>query len=1008
MKKCKRCMAVGMVLLLALGVTPAFSSGISDYKFSRAYENVEYKTGDLMFSHRSNYDASNAWTGGDGWNGGWYPSVGAPAGDKPSIASRNDELWLHNYKATTSMSRKLAAPINTEADGEYYMTFQFYDSGATDLTKVNNKIGFGDINAPVNGPALYGGLCYNREDGGYHLQLGVDEKVIYDDRKFAWNDFNGQNNNVWQMKLHLHLDADGEDMLRMKAWRKTATEPDAWQLSLPCELTGQTLDMMDIRNNGTGGGINSIVIEGISGNEVSNIAEVFRRIEVGDEITRTEAAEAMVFIRDIAGESTVMLKSLYNDLLMPCIIANGWEDIAAVSLTESTITPDNPVCVDDADSIILTFSGAVVSSGIPQLKKADGTAVKTQIAIEENKITISLEEKLEPLNKYCLDLSGVKDTLGIAVTPQELVFSTGPVPSVNLQNGAEYGEGIRLVWTDLPEVAVTAQLDGKPIANGEQIFGVGERTLTIVASHEGKQVSRTITIFILEAFAPEVTNVAISGNAETGAVVTGTYVFSDKNNDAESGSVYKWYRCSSEQGEYVQIEGANQKDYTLTEQDEDCYLQFEVTPVADSLYASVGTAVRSEAFLGAFRPDARNVRIVGNAKPGETLSIQYDYYDANEDASSEPLYRWYCANRRDGEYALLENETKAELVITEAHFEQYIRAGVVAVSDKKPYAGQERFTEPVAAPAKPVVSNVVIGGTARVGEVLTAQYDFYDINGDEEFDSVLTWIDTSNGNTVGTGPVLHATSAMQGKNVALKVAGMSANEPKAAEPVVSEGVTIRAQKSSGSGGGGGNQLRGTGSNSAAAPSEPVSTTPAPSQPPARQERFSDIAGHWAETFISALADAEVVNGTAEGQFEPERAVTRAELVAMLMRTLDGEAAAYEPIYADVSPEDWFADAVMWAYAEGVISPDALFRPNDNITREETAKLLSYATDRIEDGELPYRDINEISDWAVKYVKCVYAHQLMTGDDEERFRPKSAITRAEAAAVLYRICGEATL
>ncbi|KOA20432.1 FecR protein [Clostridium homopropionicum DSM 5847] len=81
--------------------------------------------------------------------------------------------------------------------------------------------------------------------------------------------------------------------------------------------------------------------------------------------------------------------------------------------------------------------------------------------------------------------------------------------------------------------------------------------------------------------APVAINLSISGDSKVGNTLTGMYTYSDRDNDIEGTSTFKWYRGSSVDGlDKAEIEDATSLNYTLTESDLDKYIFFEVTPIA--------------------------------------------------------------------------------------------------------------------------------------------------------------------------------------------------------------------------------------------------------------------------------------------------------------------------------------------------------------------------------------------------------------------------------------------
>ncbi|MBK1809814.1 hypothetical protein JHL18_04055 [Clostridium sp. YIM B02505] len=83
--------------------------------------------------------------------------------------------------------------------------------------------------------------------------------------------------------------------------------------------------------------------------------------------------------------------------------------------------------------------------------------------------------------------------------------------------------------------------------------------------------------------APVASQVYLEGNAISGQTLTGKYSFIDVDNDTEGSTVFKWYRGAKADGsDKVLINGANSNQYTLTDEDGDKYIFFEVDPVAAS------------------------------------------------------------------------------------------------------------------------------------------------------------------------------------------------------------------------------------------------------------------------------------------------------------------------------------------------------------------------------------------------------------------------------------------
>ena len=117
---------------------------------------------------------------------------------------------------------------------------------------------------------------------------------------------------------------------------------------------------------------------------------------------------------------------------------------------------------------------------------------------------------------------------------------------------------------------------------------------------------------------------------------------------------------------------------------------------------------------------------------------------------------------------------------------------------------------------------------------------------------------------------------------------------------------------------------------------------------------------------------------------------------------------YKGSFSDVYEESWYADVIQTALDNGIIASADNFRPDDLITREEMAKIISGIAQlgKLYDEEVIlsdiYTDADTISQWAKMYVKYISLSGLMKGREDGTFAPKDGATRAEAAAVISRI------
>lgn len=205
------------------------------------------------------------------------------------------------------------------------------------------------------------------------------------------------------------------------------------------------------------------------------------------------------------------------------------------------------------------------------------------------------------------------------------------------------------------------------------------------------------------------------------------------------------------------------------------------------------------------------------------------------------------------------------------------------------------------------------------------------------------------------------------------------------------------------------------------PVQPQITPVAPVQPPADSStdssiKFVDIdEAKWATRPITKLAEAGIISGTGEGKFQPNRSVTRAEVVKMLTGILS-EDAEQKPAqsFEDVSESDWVFPYVNKATRTGLIigSADGLFHPDDLITREEMAVMTVRLLQQLETANggsgstAAFADLEEVSEWAVDSVTVLQKAGIVRGDLGNKFNPKNSLTRAEAVQIIYNVLSSA--
>ena len=163
---------------------------------------------------------------------------------------------------------------------------------------------------------------------------------------------------------------------------------------------------------------------------------------------------------------------------------------------------------------------------------------------------------------------------------------------------------------------------------------------------------------------------------------------------------------------------------------------------------------------------------------------------------------------------------------------------------------------------------------------------------------------------------------------------------------------------------------------------------------------------------AVYSHAAYIKGYEDGTFKPNRALTRAELAALLARNIDTVTAASGVDFTDVSTKHWAAADIAKVAAAGLMKgdPDGSFHPERAVTRAEmailSARLKQLSFDESDAAVSAISDVNK--HWAAGAIDAVKAAGLMTGFADGSFAPSKSLTRAEAVTVINRLFGRGPL
>jgi hypothetical protein len=175
--------------------------------------------------------------------------------------------------------------------------------------------------------------------------------------------------------------------------------------------------------------------------------------------------------------------------------------------------------------------------------------------------------------------------------------------------------------------------------------------------------------------------------------------------------------------------------------------------------------------------------------------------------------------------------------------------------------------------------------------------------------------------------------------------------------------------------------------------------------------FEDVGGYdWARKEIEVLASRGVIEGTSSSTYDPEKPITRADFVLLLVRGL-GLTAGFDDNFADVRAGDYYYEALGIAKKLGIVNGvgNGAFNPLDPITRQDMMVLVDRALRAA--GKLPevtepgrldaFHDQDLIADYAMSSAAALVERGIIEGSSN-RIRPMANASRAEIAVLIYRI------
>lgn len=175
----------------------------------------------------------------------------------------------------------------------------------------------------------------------------------------------------------------------------------------------------------------------------------------------------------------------------------------------------------------------------------------------------------------------------------------------------------------------------------------------------------------------------------------------------------------------------------------------------------------------------------------------------------------------------------------------------------------------------------------------------------------------------------------------------------------------------------------------------------------RSRAFMDIQSEaWYSDAVNFVSSHDIFLGTDTTTFSPQGSMTRGMLVTVLQRLANGTTKNDEQ-YVDVSPDQYFANAVAWASEQHIAQGmgDGRFAPHALVTREQLAVMMYQlaGANPTMDSVKRYMDDDQVSAWAADAMNWAVNKGLMIGKADDTIDPSGIVTRAEVAQMILRYC-----
>ncbi|MBF2066549.1 MAG: S-layer homology domain-containing protein [Calothrix sp. C42_A2020_038] len=164
--------------------------------------------------------------------------------------------------------------------------------------------------------------------------------------------------------------------------------------------------------------------------------------------------------------------------------------------------------------------------------------------------------------------------------------------------------------------------------------------------------------------------------------------------------------------------------------------------------------------------------------------------------------------------------------------------------------------------------------------------------------------------------------------------------------------------------------------------------------------------------VSQVVAANFMTNFSDGQFYPERMISRAELASIMVKAFRLNKRQGLPqeniVVADVPPSHWAYNDIQTVLKTDIMRGyrNNLFFPNQRVTRAEAMAIFAqaygvfqFSNETVNEILAPFPDKASIPEWARRAIATVISEGFASTDSQGNLLPLKPMTRGEMAYLL---------